>query len=98
MSDDRGDIAMQRPALADQPQNVLARKFVRVTHRRSDGLVEFDFAIGEPEVFVELLLPEPAFIEFCVSNHVVTLAAEHACEANRDDWSVRLTSASRRIP
>ena len=29
-----------------------------------DGFVEFDFAIGDPARYVELILPEPAFQEF----------------------------------
>ncbi|MDE3009360.1 MAG: phenol 2-monooxygenase [Pseudomonadota bacterium] len=43
----------------------LSRRFVRVTARRSDGFIAFDFALGEPELFAELLLPAAAFEEFC---------------------------------
>lgn len=52
------------------------RRFVRITGERSDGFVEFDFAIGEPELFVELLLSRPAFEEFCAHNHAELLTAE----------------------
>lgn len=45
-------------------------RFVRVTGRRPDGLVAFEFAIGWPELAVELLLPAPAFEEFCAANRV----------------------------
>jgi phenol/toluene 2-monooxygenase (NADH) P0/A0 len=46
---------------------------VRVTEERADGLVAFEFAIGWPELTVELLLPAPAFAEFCVTNRVLRL-------------------------
>lgn len=50
-------------------------RFVRVTDRRPDGLVAFEFAIGWPELAVELLLPSPAFDEFCAANQVQRLDA-----------------------
>ena len=49
------------------------RKFVRVTEARADGLVAFEFAIGWPELAVELLLPAPAFADFCTANRVQQL-------------------------
>ena len=49
------------------------RRFVRVVERRADGLVAFEFAIGWPELSVDLLLPEAAFAEFCTSNRVIRL-------------------------
>lgn len=49
------------------------RRFVRVIEERADGLVAFEFAIGWPELSVELLLPAPAFAEFCVTNRVQRL-------------------------
>lgn len=51
------------------------RRFVRVTEERADGLVAFEFAIGWPELSVELLLPTPAFAEFCATNKVERLGA-----------------------
>ena len=49
------------------------RKFVRVIDERADGLVAFEFAIGWPELSVELLLPAAAFTEFCTTNRVQRL-------------------------
>jgi len=40
------------------------RKFVRVTGERDDGFVEFDFALGEPELFAEMMLTRAAFEDF----------------------------------
>lgn len=71
-----------RPAastLADPPppatEAELSRKFVRVTEERADGLVAFEFAIGWPELSVELLLPRAAFDEFCARQRVQRLDA-----------------------
>lgn len=41
------------------------QRFVRLTRERDDGFVEFDFAIGDPEIFVELVLPRAAYQAFC---------------------------------
>lgn len=49
------------------------RRFVRVIERRDDGFVEFGFAIGEPELEVELLMNAAAFEEFCRVNAVTML-------------------------
>ena len=49
------------------------RKFVRVTGERDDGFVEFDFALGEPELFAEMMLTRAAFDEFCAAQNVVVL-------------------------
>jgi phenol hydroxylase P0 protein len=49
------------------------KKFVRVLEHRMDGLVAFEFAIGWPELMVELLLPEVAFAEFCATHRVIRL-------------------------
>ena len=45
----------------------VSRRFVRVLQRRSNGLVEFEFSIGWPELSVELMLPERAFADFCIA-------------------------------
>ncbi|HEY3433364.1 MAG TPA: phenol hydroxylase subunit [Rhodocyclaceae bacterium] len=50
-----------------------AKKFVRVTQLREDGFIEFDFAVGEAEIYVEMILPAMAFDEFCALNKVVFL-------------------------
>ena len=60
------------PAL-DLPPCDTNRRFVRVIEQRADGLVAFEFAIGWPELSVELLLPAPAFAEFCATNKMQRL-------------------------
>ena len=51
----------------------IKHKFVRVRQVRPDGLVCFEFAIGWPELFVDLMLPQPAFDDFCAQNQVQVL-------------------------
>ncbi len=81
---------MGQRAIADA-----GRKFVRVTGCRGKSFIEFDFAIGSPELFVELILPEDAFAEFCRSNEVVLLPAEHDAPHEALDWRLRDVTAGR---
>ncbi|NMG64732.1 phenol hydroxylase [Azoarcus indigens] len=74
----------------------VSRKFVRLIERRADGLVEFEFAIGEPELCAELLLPEAAFQAFCQRNAVTELPARAPVEAGEAaaDWNWSLHQAT----
>lgn len=47
-----------------------ARRFISLTRVRRDGFIEFDFAVGDPDLSVELILPAPAFREFCAAQGV----------------------------
>jgi phenol hydroxylase P0 protein len=58
-------------------------KYVRITGIRNNNLIEFDFAIGEPEMYIELVLPFQAFQTFCAHNKVQHLSPE---EAERVDF------------
>ncbi|MGE5491047.1 MAG: phenol hydroxylase subunit [Actinomycetota bacterium] len=71
-----------------------ARKYVRVCNQRPDGFVEFEFAIGDPDLCIELMLPANAFHEFCLANDVIVL--ERVAEQEGGDWVQRLNEASRR--
>lgn len=74
------------------------RKFVRVIETRDNGMVEFEFAIGEPELFVELLLPGPAFAEFCTANQVTVLGTAPAgsgAPPSEWDWNLRQATHQR---
>lgn len=76
-------------------QNIdVSKKFVRLTEKRPDGFVEFDFAIGEPELFVELLMPEAAFTEFCADNKVTLLQGPRPQANNPEDWDWRMKQAT----
>ncbi|MEW6695296.1 MAG: phenol hydroxylase subunit [Pseudomonadota bacterium] len=60
------------PPSAHSPAVDITRRFVRITAQRGP-FVEFDFAIGWPELSVELVLPRAAFDEFCQRNAVTFL-------------------------
>jgi phenol hydroxylase P0 protein len=55
-----------------------AKRYVRVTKVRTDGFVEFAFAVGDPELAVDLILPVEAYREFCRDNQAVLIAAPPA--------------------
>lgn len=66
---------MNKPSAsgAEEVAVEIKRKFVRIKEVRPGGLVCFEFAIGWPELFVDLMLPQPAFDDFCVQNRVQLL-------------------------
>lgn len=68
------------------------RRYVRVCEQRPDGFIEFEFAIGDPVLCVELMLKEDDFHEFCLINDVIVL---DAAESGQGDWAARLNKASR---
>jgi phenol hydroxylase P0 protein len=69
------------------------RKFVRVVELRPDGFVEFEFAIGEPELFVEMILPAPAFDDFCAHNRVSFIGEQQRAPVD-ENWDWRLHDAT----
>jgi len=69
------------------------RRYVRVCEQRPDGFIEFEFAIGDPALCVELLLPEPAFHEFCLANEVIVL---EPAQSGQGDWVARMNAASQK--
>ena len=77
-----------------QPALDTNRRFVRVCGTRTGCFIEFEFAIGEPEVFVEMLLSPAAFTEFCATNQVDMLPPRDP-DAVPDDWDWRLADATR---
>jgi len=62
--------------------------YVRLRARRADGYVEFDFAIGDPALAVELTLPEAAYDTFCREHRVrhLTPAQAAAIDRQRAKW------------
>jgi len=53
------------------------RRYVRVLGERR-GLIEFSFAIGEPDTAIELLLPPDDFRAFCRAQDACVLDAAGA--------------------
>jgi len=68
--------------------------FVRRTGINRHGMIEFDFSIGDPSLYVEMILPELAFAEFCEHNNVQFLTEEQAAaiDADRDKWRTGVES------
>ncbi|WP_432696235.1 phenol hydroxylase subunit [Marinobacterium sp. YM272] len=63
-------------------------KYIRVRSEPDARFVEFDFAIGDPALFVELVMPKGAFDAFCAANQVVHMSAEQiqAVDAEMAKW------------
>lgn len=77
------------PALID-----VRRRFVRITGEREGGFVEFDFAIGEPELFVEMILSREAFAAFCADNGVEPFPSDPAPSEAPSAFDWRLGDAT----
>lgn len=56
-------------------------RYVRVTRFRNDGFVEFDFAIGDPDLTAELILARKDFDAFCALNEVQPFPPEATAKA-----------------
>lgn len=52
--------------------------FVRVTNGNRHGFVEFQFALGTPDLYLEMTLPPAAFREFCAQHRAIHLPPEFA--------------------
>ncbi len=57
-------------------EKAVARKYVSIKRVIDNKFVEFNFAIGDPTLFVELILPVAAYAEFCEANDVIEMSAE----------------------
>lgn len=79
----------------EKPLIDITRKYVRLIERRADGFVEFEFAIGEPELYAEMLLPADAYEAFCSANAVIHLGPrDEVSEAEKSDWDWSLHQAT----
>ncbi len=63
-------------------------KYIRVRSTEQARFVAFDFAIGDPSLFVELVMPRGAFEQFCKTNAVVPMSARQMAlvDAEMDKW------------
>lgn len=62
----------------------VTRKFVRVLGTLPNGMIEFEFSVGEPEMAVELVMPKAAFDEFCAANQVELIVGPVPVPADRE--------------
>ncbi len=59
------------------------RKLVRVTGERN-GIIEFEYGVGDISMALELMLPPAAFEEFCRTN-AVEIVTETRAEAPSEE-------------
>ena len=64
------------------------KRYVRVRNVIDNKFIEFDFAIGDPSLYVELVLPREAYDQFCKHNRVSFMTAEEAAaiDADMEKW------------
>lgn len=72
-------------------------KFVHITNQTHNGLIEFDFSIGKPTMYVELALPIKQFEEFCEKNEVKFLTKQQLIDVENDKhkWKYGVVGTSR---
>jgi phenol hydroxylase P0 protein len=61
-------------------------KYVHITNQKDNGLIEFDFSIGSPTLYVELALPITKFKNFCKSNGVKHLTKQQIIDVQNDKY------------
>lgn len=71
-----GEIAKLPNRNATSPAD--GQRYVRVTNIDSRGFVEFQFSINDPNLYLEMTLPQTAFDEFCRVEKAARLTPEQA--------------------
>ena len=71
-----------------KPPFDVSKRYVRFRELRDDGYVLFAFAIGDPELVVELTLPLAAYQNFCRECGVIYLTRDQAetIDFERSKW------------
>lgn len=74
-------------------------KFVHITNQTQQGLIEFDFSVGNPTLYVELALPVKQFEEFCKKNEVKFLTKQQLIDVKNDKhkWKYGVLGTSKEI-
>ena len=73
---------LQDPVGTDADAYHRLTKYIRVRSQPGDRFVEFDFAIGDPALFVELVMPPRAFESFCRAQGAVAMTVEQTAEVD----------------
>lgn len=87
-------LGMHKPTPSSDKRWDLQRRFIRIVHEHDNGMVEFEFAVGEPELFVEMVMPRAEFEDFCAMHQVVPTMGPLPAADLQDtraewDWSLR---------
>ena len=69
-------------------------RFIRIVEEHASGMVEFEFAVGEPGLYVEMVMPRAEFETFCADQGVTPTHGalpeyEQGSAAHEWDWSLR---------
>ncbi len=67
------------------------KRFVRFIEKRDDDFVLFEFAVGEPEIFAEMILKAEDYEIFCKEQGVVMIDQDSnpIDQANDFEWRLR---------
>lgn len=74
-------------------------RYVRIVQEHDSGLIEFEFAVGEPGLFVEMVMARPQFDDFCRMQGVEPTHGrlpEPEAESARAEWDWSLRDARER--
>lgn len=65
----------------------ISKHYVRIRGYRKK-FVEFDFAIGSPDLAMEMIMPKAIFNDFCDHYQVIMIGQEEsdALDAERAEW------------
>lgn len=63
------------------------RRFYRVKEIRGDGFVVFDFAMGDPDLYVELILPHLAFESFSSQTGMEEISQQDSEKAKQKQYT-----------
>jgi phenol hydroxylase P0 protein len=70
------------------------KRFVRFIEKRDDDFVLFEFAVGEPEIFAEMILKEEDYVIFCKEQGVVMIDQDTNPIDPDNDFEWRLRDAT----
>lgn len=62
---------------------------VRITNIDDRGFVEFQFSIGDPNLYLEMALPRAAFDEFCITQQARHLTTEEEKDVDQTELKWR---------
>lgn len=71
-------------------------KWIRIISEKRHGLIEFEFAVGEPGLYVEMIMARAEFDDFCQMHQLVPTLGPLPERTNVDaaddgsfDWNLR---------
>jgi phenol hydroxylase P0 protein len=70
------------------------KRFVRFVEKRDDDFVLFEFAVGEPEIFAEMILKVEDYEIFCKEQGVVMIDQDTNPIDEENDFEWRLRDAT----